>query len=65
MNVPVMLCYAHRFNTVVVWMLGIGGSAATCKKEHMGMLVAGGMRRAVQPLLQQQQRAASLSGTES
>lgn len=39
LNVPVVLCYAHRLNTVVVWMLGIGGSAATCKNPAMETLI--------------------------
>ena len=39
LNVPVVLCYAHRLNTVVVWMLGIGGSAATCKNPAIKTLI--------------------------
>ena len=35
LNVPVVLCYAHRLNTEVVWMLGIGDSAATYKNPAM------------------------------
>ena len=39
LNVPVVLCYAHHLNTVVVWMLDIGGSAATCKNPAMETLI--------------------------
>ena len=31
LNVPVVVCNAHRLNTVVCWMLGIAGSDKTCK----------------------------------
>ena len=31
LNVPVLVCNAHRLNTVVCWMLGIAGSDKTCK----------------------------------
>ena len=31
LNVPVVVCNAHRLNTVVCWMLGIVGSDKTCK----------------------------------
>ena len=30
-NIPVVVCNAHRLNTVVCWMLGIAGSDKTCK----------------------------------
>lgn len=39
LNVPVVLCYAHRLNTVVIWMLGIGGSATTGKNPAMESLI--------------------------
>lgn len=31
LNVPVVVCNAHRLNTVVCWMLGIAGTDKTCK----------------------------------
>ena len=31
LNVPVVVCNAHRLNTVFCWMLGIAGSDKTCK----------------------------------
>ena len=31
LNIPVVVCNAHRLNTVVCWMLGIAGSDKTCK----------------------------------
>ena len=31
LNVPVVVCNAHRLNTVVCWILGIAGSDKTCK----------------------------------
>lgn len=39
LEVPVVLCNAHRLNTVVVWMLGIGGGPNTCKNVAMGALM--------------------------
>ena len=33
LNVPVVVCNAHRLNTVVYWMLGIAGSDKTCKNS--------------------------------
>ena len=35
-NVPVVVCNAHRLNTVVCWMLGIAGSDKTCKNPVLG-----------------------------
>ena len=44
LNVPVVVCNAHRLNTVVCWMLGIAGSDKTCKnpvlEKKMKKLVA-------------------------
>ena len=31
LNIPVVVCNAHRLNTVVCWMPGIAGSNKTCK----------------------------------
>ena len=31
LNIPVVVCNAHRLNTGVCWMLGIAGSDKTCK----------------------------------
>ncbi|CAM9975726.1 unnamed protein product, partial [Ascophyllum nodosum] len=39
LGVIVVLCCAHRLNTVVVWMLGIGGTVNTCRDKPMGVLM--------------------------
>ena len=39
LGVIVVLCCAHRLNTVVVWMLGIGGTVNTCRNKPMGVLM--------------------------
>ena len=31
LNIPVVVCNAHRLNAVVCWMLGIAGSDKACK----------------------------------
>lgn len=35
----VELCCAHRLDTVVAWILGIGGYQATCKNAPMETLM--------------------------
>ena len=39
LGVIVVLCCAHRLNTVVVWMLGIGGTVNTCRNKPMEVLM--------------------------
>ena len=38
LNVPVVVCNAHRLNTVVCWMLGIAGSDKTCNNPVLGKI---------------------------
>ena len=39
LGVIVVMCCAHRLNTVVVvWMLGIGGTVNTCRNKPMEVL---------------------------
>lgn len=33
MGISVNVCYAHKLNTVVGWVLGINGSRNTCKNQ--------------------------------
>ena len=36
----VLLCCAHRLNTVVVvWLLGVGGTVNTCRNKSMEVLM--------------------------
>ena len=40
LGVIVVLCCAHRLNTVVVvWMLGFGGTVNTCRNKPMEVLM--------------------------
>ena len=39
LGVIVVLSCAHRLNTVVVWMLGIGGTVNTCRNKPMEVLI--------------------------
>lgn len=39
LDVPVVLCFTHGLNTVVVWMLGIGRGAATGLNPDMQTLI--------------------------
>lgn len=38
-GVKVILCNAHRLNSVTIWSLGIGGSEKTCKNREMERLM--------------------------
>ena len=38
-GVIVVLCCAHRLNTAVAWMLGIGGTVNTCRNKPMEVLM--------------------------
>ena len=38
-EVPVILCNAHRLNSATIWSLGIGGSVNTCKNPTMEKLM--------------------------
>lgn len=35
LGIPTLLCRAHHLNSAVMWMLGIAGSASTCKNKEM------------------------------
>ena len=39
LGVIVVLCCAHSLNTMVVWMLGIGGTVNTCRNKPMEVLM--------------------------
>ena len=39
LGVEVVMCFAHRLNTVVTWMLGISGSGSTCRNPEMEKLM--------------------------
>ena len=39
LGVEVVICFAHRLNTVVTWMLGISGSESTCRNPEMEKLI--------------------------
>ena len=44
LNVPVVVCNAHRLNTVFCWMLGIAGSDKTCKNPVLEKIVRSSLR---------------------